>query len=109
LARHVARRRRLKTAWGKFLLVGLAVWLVGGLLGTGIGLVKALGAVGGESIDPSQKARIPAEGISEAMNCSATGLLATIAALIALGLFLRTQKEAGPKDSSTDPSSGPTD
>lgn len=53
-----------------------------GLFGTIIGLIKAFGAVGGESVDPSQKARILAEGISEAMVCTAFGLLAAITALM---------------------------
>jgi biopolymer transport protein ExbB/TolQ len=53
-----------------------------GLFGTIVGLIKAFGAVGGESVDPSQKARILAEGISEAMNCTAFGLLAAIVALM---------------------------
>src|SRR5712692_8671798 len=41
--------------------------MLSGLFGTITGLIKAFGAVGGESVDPSQKARILAEGISEAM------------------------------------------
>jgi biopolymer transport protein ExbB/TolQ len=53
-----------------------------GLFGTIVGLIKAFGAVGGESVDPSQKARILAEGIAEAMNCTAFGLLAAITALV---------------------------
>jgi biopolymer transport protein ExbB/TolQ len=53
-----------------------------GLFGTIVGLIKAFGAVGGESVDPSQKARILAEGISEAMNCTAFGLMAAIVALM---------------------------
>lgn len=52
-----------------------------GLFGTIVGLIKAFAAVGGESIDPSQKARILAEGISEAMNCTAFGLISAITAL----------------------------
>jgi len=56
--------------------------MLSGLFGTIVGLIKAFGAVGGESIDPSQKARILAEGISEAMNCTAFGLLAAITALV---------------------------
>jgi len=52
-----------------------------GLFGTIVGLIKAFGAVGGESVDPSQKARILAEGISEAMNCTAFGLISAIVAL----------------------------
>lgn len=53
-----------------------------GLFGTIVGLIKAFGAVGGESIDPSQKARILAEGIAEAMNCTAWGLLSAIICLM---------------------------
>jgi len=56
--------------------------MLSGLLGTIAGLIKSFGAVGGESVDPSQKARILAEGISEAMNCTAFGLLVAILGLI---------------------------
>lgn len=63
----------------------LAASALFGTLGTLMGLAKALGAVGGESVDPSQKAHILAEGISEAMNCTAVGLvlwLPSVAAFI---------------------------
>jgi len=56
--------------------------MLSGLFGTIVGLIKAFGAVGGESVDPSQKARILAEGISEAMNCTAFGLISAITALV---------------------------
>ena len=56
--------------------------MLSGLFGTIVGLIKAFGAVGGESVDPSQKARILAEGISEAMNCTAFGLISAIVALV---------------------------
>jgi biopolymer transport protein ExbB/TolQ len=56
--------------------------MLSGLLGTIAGLIKSFGAVGGESVDPSQKARILAEGISEAMNCTAFGLIVAIMGLI---------------------------
>lgn len=56
--------------------------MLSGLLGTIIGLIKSFGAVGGESIDHAAKSRILAEGISEAMNCTAFGLLAAIVALV---------------------------
>jgi biopolymer transport protein ExbB/TolQ len=58
-----------------------------GLFGTIVGLIKAFGAVGGESVDPSQKARILAEGISEAMNCTAFGLMAAIVALMGFAIL----------------------
>ena len=62
------------------LLANLA--MLSGLLGTVTGLIMAFGAVSGESVDPSQKARILAQGISEAMNCTAFGLICAIPALL---------------------------
>jgi biopolymer transport protein ExbB len=53
-----------------------------GLLGTVSGLIASFGAVSGEGVDASQKARILAEGISEAMNCTAFGLIIALLALI---------------------------
>ena len=64
-----------------FLALFANLAMLSGLFGTITGLIKAFGAVGGESVDPSQKARILAEGISEAMNCTAFGLLSAIACL----------------------------
>ncbi len=61
--------------------------MLSGLLGTISGLIKSFGAVGGESVDPSQKARILAEGISEAMNCTAFGLGVAIIALIGFAIL----------------------
>jgi biopolymer transport protein ExbB/TolQ len=51
------------------------------------GLIMAFGAVSGESVDPSQKARILAQGISEAMNCTAFGLIVAIVALIGFAVL----------------------
>lgn len=64
-----------------------------GLFGTIVGLIKAFGAVGGESVDPSQKARILAEGIAEAMNCTAWGLLSAIVCLAGFA-FLNGKTQA---------------
>ena len=61
--------------------------MLSGLLGTITGLIKSFGAVGGESVDPSQKARILAEGISEAMNCTAFGLIVAITGLIGYAIL----------------------
>jgi biopolymer transport protein ExbB/TolQ len=61
--------------------------MLSGLLGTVSGLITSFGAVSGESVDPSQKARILAEGISEAMNCTAFGLIVAIIALIAFAVL----------------------
>jgi len=65
----------------QFLALFANLAMLSGLFGTIVGLIKAFGAVGGESVDPSQKARILAEGISEAMNCTAFGLISAITAL----------------------------
>jgi biopolymer transport protein ExbB len=67
--------------------------MLSGLFGTIVGLIKAFGAVGGESVDPSQKARILAEGIAEAMNCTAFGLLSAIVALVGFA-FLNGKTQA---------------
>lgn len=67
------------------LLANLA--MLTGLLGTVSGLIVSFGAVSGESVDPSQKARILAEGISEAMNCTAFGLIVAIIALIGFAVL----------------------
>lgn len=54
-----------------------------GLLGTINGMIHCFGAVA--NVDPSQKATILAAGISEAMNCTAFGLLTAIPALFIFG------------------------
>jgi MotA/TolQ/ExbB proton channel family len=78
-----------RTAQGVVLLA--AAGLTFGGVGTVVGLIKAVGAVGGESVDPSQKARILAEGISEAMNCVAFSVLLWLPSL-ALALFLKFRR-----------------
>ncbi len=67
--------------------------MLSGLLGTITGLIAAFGAVGGHSgeggptIDPARKAELLAGGISEAMNCTAFGLMIAILGLIAFALL----------------------
>ncbi len=71
------------------LLANLA--MLSGLLGTVTGLIGAFGAVA--NADPSSKATLLAKGISEAMNCTAFGLLAAIVALIGFAVLNgKTQK-----------------
>ena len=53
----------------------------------GVGAHQAFGAVSGESVDPSQKATHPREGISEAMNCTAFGLIVAIIGLIGFAVL----------------------
>jgi biopolymer transport protein ExbB len=56
-----------------------------GLLGTISGLIASFAAAA--KIDPSQKAELLANGISEAMNCTAYGLVVAIFALLAYALL----------------------
>lgn len=67
------------------LLANLA--MLSGLLGTVSGLIRAFGAVAGQSVDPSQKATILADGISEAMNCTAFGLGVAIVGLMGFAVL----------------------
>jgi len=65
--------------------------MLSGLLGTITGLISAFASVGGKgggpSIDPGKKAELLAAGISEAMNCTAFGLIVAILGLIAFALL----------------------
>ncbi|NLE48173.1 MAG: MotA/TolQ/ExbB proton channel family protein [Sandaracinaceae bacterium] len=60
--------------------------MLSGLLGTVLGLIGAFGAVG-SGADAATKALVLAQGISEAMNCTAYGLFAAINALIGFALL----------------------
>jgi biopolymer transport protein ExbB len=51
-----------------------------GLLGTIVGMIRSFGAIA--EADPIQKANILAQGISEAMNATAYGLICAIPALV---------------------------
>ncbi len=80
---------RIETRTGYLaLLANLS--MLSGLFGTVIGLITAFAAVAGA--DASSKATMLAKGISEAMNCTAFGLIAAILALIGFaGLNGKTQ------------------
>jgi biopolymer transport protein ExbB len=56
-----------------------------GLLGTITGMIKSFAAVG--FANPAEKAALLANGISEAMNCTAFGLITAIPALIAFSIL----------------------
>ena len=74
---------------GHLAVVANASVLVG-LLGTIIGMIDCFAGVA--NADPAQKAVILSKGISEAMNCTAFGLLTAIPALLAYGVLqARTQ------------------
>jgi len=81
-------RRKTNNAQRRSVILGAFVALFTlGLCGTTVGVIKAFGAVGGESIDPSQKARILAEGISEAMNLTALGALLPLPVSIGILIY----------------------
>jgi biopolymer transport protein ExbB/TolQ len=56
-----------------------------GLFGTIVGLIKCFGAVA--QVDPATKATVLSLGISEAMNCTAFGLLVAIPSLLAYSVL----------------------
>ena len=92
----VCKRREEVGLAAKVLATLAVLCLISGLAGTLFGLVLTFGAVGGESVDPSQKARVLAEGISEAMNCTAFGGIVLIPAVVALALLIRRRKRRSP-------------
>ncbi len=56
-----------------------------GLLGTIVGMIHSFGAVA--SASPADRATLLSKGISEAMNCTAFGLIVAIPALVAYAIF----------------------
>jgi biopolymer transport protein ExbB len=80
---------RLEKRTGYLAMLGNVATLLG-LLGTIVGLIGAFGAVATAS--PSDKATILSRSISEAMNCTAFGLITAIPALVAYSVLQgRTQ------------------
>lgn len=59
--------------------------MLSGLFGTVVGLIRSFTAVAGA--DASARAQMLAKGISEAMNCTAYGLLSAIMALIGFAIL----------------------
>ena len=71
-----------------------------GLLGTISGMIVAFAAVANGN--PADRARLLSSGISEAMNCTAFGLLVAIPALVAYAIFQnRTDRLVGELTAST--------
>lgn len=58
-----------------------------GLLGTITGLIATFGAIGKPDVDPSQRSTLLAQGISEAMNCTAFGLATGIIGVLAFAVL----------------------
>jgi flagellar motor component MotA len=93
LGRRIWRGRKTTPLTVRLVRSMIAAALTLGAVGTLLGLVKAYGAVGGEDVDPSQKARILAEGISEAMNCTALGFAVAVSSII-LAVIARRLKRS---------------
>ena len=71
-----------------------------GLLGTIVGMIHSFAAVA--SANPADRAMMLSKGISEAMNCTAFGLITAIPALVAFAYFQnRTDKLVGELTEST--------
>lgn len=68
-----------------FLAVNANVATLIGLLGTIVGLIRSFGSIA--AADPVEKANMLSKGISEALNCTAAGLVVAIPALLAYGYF----------------------
>ena len=90
--RRLWKRRGELASSAKTAAVVFAASAMLGALGTSLGLIKAFGAVGGESVDPSQKARILGEGISEAINFTALAMLLWIPSWIVLAILARKRR-----------------
>jgi len=75
---------KLEKRTGYLAMLGNVATLVG-LLGTIIGLINSFAGVAG--VDPSMKATLLAKGISEAMNCTAFGLITAAPALLAFSVL----------------------
>lgn len=71
--------------WVSFLAVFGNVGVLVGLMGTIIGLITSFGGVA--EADAATKAARLSQGISEALNCTAFGLIVAILAVVAYGFF----------------------
>lgn len=71
--------------WTSFLAVFGNISVLVGLLGTIMGLIRSFGGVG--EADAATKAAMLSQGISEALNCTAFGLLVAIIAILGYAVF----------------------
>ncbi len=83
----------------RVLLLSLLCLFLAPATGIALGAFKASVAVGGEAVDPSQKARLLGEGIAEAMNFTALGVLGFfVPSMVALVMFVRAPGAVTPRD-----------
>ncbi len=73
---------KLERRTGYLAMIGNVSTLLG-LLGTIGGLIKCFASVSKPGVDPALKSQILADGIAEAMNCTAFGLIIAIPTLVA--------------------------
>jgi len=73
---------KLERRTGYLAMIGNVSTLLG-LLGTIGGLIKCFASVSKPGVDPALKSQILADGIAEAMNCTAFGLMIAIPTLVA--------------------------
>lgn len=86
------KRRKTRSPSMTVMAVVIAGAVFLGAFGTLLGLVRAFGAVGVENVDPSQKANMLAEGISEAMNCTALGFAVGVPGTVLAWVMARFRK-----------------
>jgi len=83
---------KIEKRTGYLAMIGNVGMLLG-LLGTINGLIACFAAVSKPGVDPAIKSMILANGIAEAMNCTAFGLITAIPALVAFAFLNgRTQQ-----------------
>lgn len=71
--------------WTSFLAVFSNLATLLGLIGTIIGMIKSFQAV--SKVGAAEKATLLSEGISEALHCTAFGLIVAVIAIIGYGVF----------------------
>jgi hypothetical protein len=86
------RRKELPAKVQPLAMVVAATGPLGSLV-TILGAIKTVGAVGGESVDPSQKARILAEDTAGAASWMASGLALWVASAVALAWLMRQGRD----------------
>jgi hypothetical protein len=92
-ARRLWTRREELSAGAKAVALVVAVTLIAATLGTVVGLANAFSAVDGDAVDPSERARMLAEGISQAMNFTSLGIATALLGAPILGLMTRKRRE----------------